>query len=166
MRIFGLVGWSGSGKTTLIEKLLPALVGRGFVVSTLKHSHHAVDVDRPGKDSHRHREAGATEAVLLSPTGWAVMHPLRGAPEPPLEALIPRLTPVDLLLVEGLKGRGHAKLEVHRPALGRPLLCRDDPAIVAVACDAALDAPPVPVLALDDTAAIADFIVEHCRLRS
>ena len=165
MNIFGLVGWSGSGKTTLMVSLLPELVGRGLSVSTVKHTHHNVDVDKPGKDSYRHRTAGATEVVLLSPSGWTVMHPLRGAPEPTTEDLVPRLAPVDLLLVEGFKKHRHHKLEVHRPALGKPLLCRDDPTIVAVASDAPADTPDIPVLDLNDIGAIADFIVGHCRLR-
>ena len=164
MRIFGLVGWSGSGKTTLMVSLLPELVRRGISVSTVKHTHHSVDVDKPGKDSYRHRHAGATEVVLLSSSGWAVMHPLRGAPEPTTEELMSRLTPVDLLLVEGFKKHPHDKLEVHRPALGKPLLCPDDPSIVAVASDTPLDRPEITILDLNDVGAVTDFIVAHCRL--
>jgi len=165
MKIFGLVGWSGSGKTTLLVSLLPELVGRGFTVSTVKHTHHNVDVDKPGKDSYRHRNAGATEVALLSSSGWTVMHPLRGAPEPTTEELVSRLTPVDLLLVEGFKKHPHDKLEVHRPTLGKPLLCRDDPTIVAVASDTPLEKPGIAALDLNDVAAIADFIIAHCRLQ-
>jgi molybdopterin-guanine dinucleotide biosynthesis protein B len=165
MKIFGLVGWSGSGKTTLMECLLPELVGRGVTVSTVKHTHHNVDVDKPGKDSYRHRNAGATEVVLLSSGGWTVMHPLRGAPEPTTEELMTRLTPVDLLVVEGFKKHPHDKLEVHRPTLGKPLLCRDDPTIVAIASDAPVEGPGLAALDLNDVAAIADFIIEHCRLQ-
>jgi len=163
MKIFGLVGWSGSGKTTLMECLLPELVGRGVTVSTVKHTHHNVDVDKPGKDSYRHRNAGATEVVLLSSGGWTVMHPLRGAPEPTTEELMSRLTPVDLLVVEGFKKHPHDKLEVHRPALGKPPLYRDDPTIVAVATDIPLENPEIAALDLNDVAAIADFIIDHCR---
>jgi molybdopterin-guanine dinucleotide biosynthesis adapter protein len=165
MKIFGLVGWSGSGKTTLMECLLPELVGRGVTVSTVKHTHHNVDVDKPGKDSYRHRNAGATEVVLLSSGGWTVMHPLRDAPEPTTEELMPRLTPVDLLVVEGFKKHPHDKLEVHRPALGKPPLYRDDPTIVAVATDIRLENPEIAALDLSDVAAIADFIIDHCRLQ-
>jgi len=164
MKIFGLVGWSGSGKTTLLVSLLPELVGRGITVSTVKHTHHNVDVDKPGKDSYRHRNAGATEVVLLSSSGWTIMHPLRGAPEPTTEELMTRLTPVDLLLVEGFKKHPHDKLEVHRPALGKPLLCRDDPTIVAVASDRPAETRSIPILSLNDVTAVADFIVGHCRL--
>jgi molybdopterin-guanine dinucleotide biosynthesis protein B len=164
MKIFGLVGWSGSGKTTLLVSLLPELVGRGLTVSTVKHTHHNVDVDKPGKDSYRHRNAGATEVALLSSSGWTVMHPLRGAPEPTTEELVSRLTPVDLLLVEGFKKHPHDKLEVHRPAFGKPLLCRDDPTIVAVASDGPAETLGTPILNLNDVAAVADFIVGHCRL--
>jgi len=165
MKIFGLVGWSGSGKTTLMVSVLPELVGRGITVSTVKHTHHNVDVDKPGKDSYRHRNAGATEVVLLSSSGWTVMHPLRGAPEPTTEELMTRMTPVDLLLVEGFKKHPHDKLEVHRPALGKPLLCRDDSSIVAVASDAPLEKPGVASLDLNDIGAIADFVIDHCRLK-
>jgi molybdopterin-guanine dinucleotide biosynthesis adapter protein len=165
MKIFGLVGWSGSGKTTLMECLLPELVGRGVTVSTVKHTHHNVDVDKPGKDSYRHRNAGATEVVLLSSGGWTVMHPLRGAPEPTTEELMSRLTPVDLLVVEGFKKHPHDKLEVHRPALGKPPLYRDDSTIVAVATDIPLENPEIAALDLNDVAAIADFIIDHCRLQ-
>jgi molybdopterin-guanine dinucleotide biosynthesis adapter protein len=164
MKIFGLVGWSGSGKTTLLVSLLPELVGRGITVSTVKHTHHNVDVDKPGKDSYRHRNAGATEVVLLSSSGWTIMHPLRGAPEPTTEELMTRLTPVDLLLVEGFKKHPHDKLEVHRPALGKPLLCRDDRTIVAVASDGPAETRGIPILNLNDVTAVADFIVGHCRL--
>jgi molybdopterin-guanine dinucleotide biosynthesis adapter protein len=165
MKIFGLVGWSGSGKTTLLVSLLPELVGRGITVSTVKHTHHNVDVDKPGKDSYRHRNAGATEVVLLSSSGWTVMHPLRGAPEPTTEELMTRLTPVDLLLVEGFKKHPHDKLEVHRPALAKPLLCRDDPTVVAVASDTPVEEHGLTTLDLNDVVAIADFVIDHCRLQ-
>jgi molybdopterin-guanine dinucleotide biosynthesis adapter protein len=164
MKIFGLAGWSGSGKTTLLVKLIPVLVGRGISVSTLKHAHHQFDVDRPGKDSYEHRAAGATEVMISSTNRFALMHELRGAPEPTVEALIARMTPVDLLLIEGYKSHAHDKLEVHRPSVGKPLLAATDPRVVAVASDVPLPGLSVPVLEIDDVAGIADFILAHCGL--
>jgi molybdopterin-guanine dinucleotide biosynthesis protein B len=164
MEIFGLAGWSGSGKTTLLVKLIPALVARGLQVSTMKHAHHGFDVDQPGKDSYEHREAGATEVLVASARRWALMHELRGAAEPLVEDLVRRMTPVDLLLIEGFKRHAHDKLEVHRPAVGKPLLCAQDPRIVAVASDAEIPGLHVPRLDLNDVAAIADFIIAHCGL--
>lgn len=160
MRVFGLAGWSGSGKTTLLVRLLPELIARGLSVSTLKHAHHTFDVDQPGKDSWRHRDAGATEVMIASERRWALIHEHRGAPEPALDELVRRMTPVDLLLVEGFKRQAHAKLEVHRAATGKPLLCTDDPHIVAIASDAPIANLAVPRFALDDVPAIARFIVD------
>ncbi|MBV9521532.1 MAG: molybdopterin-guanine dinucleotide biosynthesis protein B, partial [Alphaproteobacteria bacterium] len=157
--------WSGSGKTTLLKRLLPELVARGFTVSTLKHAHHAFDVDQPGKDSWEHRAAGAHEVMVSSARRWALMHEHRGAPEASLEELLRHMSPVDLVIVEGFKSHPHPKLEVFRHALGKPLLCRDDPFIVALASDQPLAGLPVPRLPLDDAVAIADFIIAHCRLR-
>lgn len=164
MKIFGLAGWSGSGKTTLVRELIPELVARGLTVSTVKHAHHGFDVDKPGKDSYEHRAAGATEVLVSSANRWALMHELRGAPEPGIDDLISRMTPVDLLLVEGFKHHPHDKLEIFRRAIGKPLLCRDDPNIVAVASDAPVPESGLPVLSLDDVAAIADFILDRCGL--
>ncbi len=164
MKIFGLAGWSGSGKTSLMVRLLPELVGRGLRVSTMKHAHHAFDVDKPGKDSFEHRQAGATEVLVTSANRWALMHELRGAPETEMEALVARMTPVDLLLIEGFKHHAHDKLEVFRRDVGKPLLCVSDPRIVAVASDGAVPEARVPVIDLDDTRAIADFVVAHCGL--
>lgn len=164
MRVFGLAGWSGSGKTTLLVRLLPVLVERGLRVSTCKHAHHAFDVDKPGKDSYRHREAGATEVIITSAYRWALMHELRGAPEPELDDIVARMAPVDLLLVEGFKRNPHEKLEVYRPALGKPMLALQDPTVVAVASDEPVAGLAVPLLQLDDTEAIAAFIVDHCGL--
>jgi molybdopterin-guanine dinucleotide biosynthesis protein B len=161
MRILGLAGWSGSGKTTLVVRLIPELRRRGVTVSTLKHAHHAFDVDRPGKDSYEHRQAGASEVMVASALRWALMHEHRGAPEPTLAELLPRLGPVDLVLIEGFKRDVLPKLEVHRPAVGKPLLCLEDEMIRAVASDAALAGLPVPCLALDDVPAIASFVLEH-----
>jgi molybdopterin-guanine dinucleotide biosynthesis protein B len=165
MRIFGLAGWSGSGKTTLLVRLLPALIDRGIRVSTLKHAHHAFDVDQPGKDSWEHRQAGAVEVMVSSANRWALMHEHRGAAEATLEELVRHMSPVDLIIVEGFKGHPHPKLEVHRAVLQKPLLCQNDPFIVAVASDARIASVPVPQLALDDVMAIADFIVAHCHLK-
>ena len=164
MKIFGLAGWSGSGKTSLMVRLLPELVGRGLSVSTMKHAHHAFDVDQPGKDSYEHRQAGATEVLVTSANRWALMHELRGAPEAQMEELVARMTPVDLLLIEGFKRHAHDKLEVFRRGVGKPLLCVSDPRVVAVASDGAVPEARVPVIDLDDTRAIADFIVAHCGL--
>jgi molybdopterin-guanine dinucleotide biosynthesis protein B len=165
MRIFGLAGWSGSGKTTLLAGLIPELVARGLSVSTIKHAHHDFDVDRPGKDSWRHREAGATEVMVSSARRWALMHEMRGLPEPSLDELVTRMSPVDLLLVEGFKHQPHPKLEVHRPSLGKPLIYPDDPHIVAIASDEPI-AAPLPLLPLSDAGAIAAFVTDHLGLGS
>jgi molybdopterin-guanine dinucleotide biosynthesis protein B len=164
VNIFGLAGWSGAGKTSLMARLLPELVGRGIRVSTMKHAHHAFDIDTPGKDSHAHRQAGATEVMVASANRWALMHELRGAPEASVEELVRHMTPVDLLIIEGFKRHAHDKLEVYRRAVGKPLLCTEDARIVAVASDGPVPDARVPVIALDDTRAIADFIVAHCGL--
>jgi len=164
MRVFGLAGWSGSGKTTLVARLIPEFARRGLSVSTVKHAHHAFDVDTPGKDSYEHRRAGAAEVLVSSAHRFALMRELRGAPEPTLEDLLARLAPVDLVLVEGFKRHAHDKLEIHRPAVGKPLLAPDDPHIVAVASDVSLVGLKVPVLALDDVAAIADFVMARAKL--
>jgi molybdopterin-guanine dinucleotide biosynthesis protein B len=164
MRIFGLAGWSGSGKTSLLVRLLPELNRRGLRVSTVKHAHHGFDVDQPGKDSWEHRNAGAVEVMVSSTRRWALMHEHRDAPEASLEELLAHMTPVDLVIVEGYKTHRHPKLEVYRAIVGKPLLCRDDRNIVAIAADAPLDGLKIPLLDLDDTAAIAAFVVEHLRL--
>jgi molybdopterin-guanine dinucleotide biosynthesis protein B len=165
-RIFGLVGWSGAGKTTLLVRLIPELVKRGLKVSTIKHTHHDFDIDKPGKDSYRHREAGATEVLVASERRWALMHELRGASEPSMEDLARHMSPCDLLLVEGFKHHPHPKLEIHRPANGKPLLHPKDPTIVAVASDEPLHGGPLRVLDLADEAAIADFVVKACGLET
>jgi molybdopterin-guanine dinucleotide biosynthesis protein B len=161
MRIIGLAGWSGSGKTTLLTRVIPRLVARGLRVSTLKHAHHAFDIDQPGKDSHSHRLAGATEVLIGAATRWALVHELRGDAEPTLAVLLRKLAPVDLVLVEGYKRERHPKLEVYRAALGKPLLHPDDPAIVAVAADEPLPRARVPVIDLDDIERIADHLLRH-----
>jgi molybdopterin-guanine dinucleotide biosynthesis protein B len=167
MRVFGLSGWSGSGKTTLLVRLVEDLVAHGYSVSTVKHAHHAFDVDQPGKDSFRHRAAGAREVMVASANRWALMHELRGAAEPTLGELVAHMTPVDLLLVEGFKHEQHDKLEVWRAEHGQPLRAPDDPHIVAVATDTPDTVTPlvgVTVLDLNDVDAIARFIVAHCGL--
>jgi len=161
MRIIGLAGWSGSGKTTLLTRVIPRIVARGLTVSTLKHAHHAFDVDQPGKDSHTHRMVGATEVLVGSARRWALIHELREEKEPALPALLARLSPVDLVLIEGYKAFSHPKLEVHRSAVGAPLLAPQDPAIVAVASDVALPTIRVPVVDIDDTETIVDLLFRH-----
>jgi molybdopterin-guanine dinucleotide biosynthesis protein B len=162
MRIIGFAGWSGAGKTTLLVRLIPALRARGLRISTLKHAHHAFDVDRPGKDSFAHRQAGATQVLVSSARRWALMHELRDDREPTLGELLARLSPVDIVLVEGFKRLGHAKIEVHRTANGKPFLHPGDPAIVAVVTDAP-DALPLPSIGLDDIAAVADLVLAQAR---
>jgi molybdopterin-guanine dinucleotide biosynthesis protein B len=160
MRVIGVSGWSGAGKTTLLARLIPALLAQGCRVSTIKHAHHDFDIDQPGKDSHTHRLAGASEVLISSARRFALMHELRGAPEPTLPELLRRLTPVDLVLIEGFKTDPHPKLEIYRPSLGKPLRQPDDPTIIAVASDAALNLS-VPVLPLDDIPAIAACLLHH-----
>ena len=161
MEIMGIVGWSGSGKTSLMVALLPLLREAGLKVSTMKHAHHAFDMDTPGKDSFLHREAGASEVLVVTGCRWVLMHESREEPEPAIEALIERMTPVDLLLIEGFKTHAHPKLEIHRPSEGKPLMCVQDPEIVAVASDVPLPGLAVPVLDLNDPRAIARFILAH-----
>lgn len=163
-RVFGLVGWSGSGKTSLVQLLLPELVGRGLSVSTIKHAHHGFDLDKPGKDSWLHRQAGATEVMVASAQRWALMRDHRGGPEPTLAELLSRMAQVDLVLVEGFKREPYPKLEVHRVAYGKPLLCGDDPDIVAIASDEPVSGVALPRFALADVKGIADFIVGQCGL--
>jgi molybdopterin-guanine dinucleotide biosynthesis adapter protein len=161
MRIIGLAGWSGAGKTTLIAKLIPGILARGLRVSTLKHAHHAFDIDRPGKDSYEHRMAGATEVLVASERRFALMHELRGEPEPRLLELLAKLAPVDLVIIEGYKREPHPKLEVFRQSVGKPLIHPDDPHVVAIASDVPLPQARVPRVALDDTDAIIDILLER-----
>jgi molybdopterin-guanine dinucleotide biosynthesis protein MobB len=163
MRLYGVVGWKNAGKTGLMERLVTEIAGRGFSVSTVKHAHHTFDVDQPGKDSHRHRVAGATEVLLASRKRIALMHELRDEKEPTLEELLQRLGPVDLVLVEGYKRDAHPKVEAHRAETGNPLIATDDPTVRAVASDTALDLDR-PVFDLNDTGAIADFILREVGL--
>jgi molybdopterin-guanine dinucleotide biosynthesis adapter protein len=163
MKIIAIAGYSGSGKTTLIEKVIPSLVAAGYRVSLIKHAHHEFDVDIPGKDSHRHRMAGAAEVLVTSSNRWALMHELRGAPEPTLEAQLKHLSPCDVVIVEGWKHHAIPKIEVHRKLSGKPLLFVDDPHVVAIATDEAL-ATNLPQFGLEDAAAVAAFIVDYLRL--
>ncbi len=157
MKIYGVTGWKNAGKTGLMERLVAEFCARGLTVSTLKHAHHSTEVDRPGTDSYRHREAGASEVLLASPNRVAIMQELRGAPEPPFTELLSRMRPVDLVLVEGFKREPHPKIEAYRTSAGNPLIAPGDPTIRAVASDIPLDLDR-PVFDLDDTGVIADFI--------
>ena len=162
MRIIGLAGWSGSGKTTLITKVIPRLLARGLRVSTIKHAHHGFDLDQPGKDSFMHRAAGATEVAISSANRWAVLHELRGEPEWNLVDLLAKLSPVDLVLIEGFKrDRIVPKLEIYRAANGKPLLHPEDPSIAAVATDGPLPAATVPLVELNDIEAVAAVLLKH-----
>jgi molybdopterin-guanine dinucleotide biosynthesis protein B len=158
MRIIGLAGWSGAGKTTLVTQLIPVFIARGLKVSTVKHAHKGFDIDLPGKDSHRHRTAGATEVFVASGIRWALVHELREEPELDLADIIPKLAPVDLLIVEGFKRHRHPKIEIHRPEVGKPLLYPDDDYIVAIVSNADLPEAKVPVIPLDNVEKIADVM--------
>lgn len=164
MKVMGIVGWSGSGKTSLLVELLPLLREKGLQVSTMKHAHHRFDVDKPGKDSFRHREAGASEVMVVTSSRWVLMHESREEPEPSIETLIARMTPVDLLLIEGFKTHHHPKVEIHRASEGRPLLFPDDPGIVAIASDSDLPGANIPRLDLNDPKAISTFILGYTGL--
>ncbi len=160
MKVFGFAGWSGSGKTTLIEQLIPRFVKRGLKVSLIKHAHHSFDVDHPGKDSYRHREAGCSEVVVVSEERWVVVHELRGEPEPSLEEQIGRVSPCDLLLVEGYKHYAMPKLEIWRKETAKPLLHPEDKHVIAIAADAPLDTR-LPRFDLSDYDGIGDFILSY-----
>jgi molybdopterin-guanine dinucleotide biosynthesis adapter protein len=158
MRIIGLAGWSGSGKTTLVTNVIPVLVKRGLKVATVKHAHHEFDTDQPGKDSWMHRQAGASEVAIVSSRRWAIVHELGDEPEPPLGEVLAKLSPVDLVIVEGFRRHPHPKLEVYRAVVGKPLLHPDDDCIVAIATDAPLPQAQVPVLMLSDVESIATML--------
>ncbi|WP_116132728.1 molybdopterin-guanine dinucleotide biosynthesis protein B [Tropicimonas sp. IMCC34043] len=163
MKVYGVTGWKNAGKTGLVERLVTEITGRGLTVSTVKHAHHTFDVDQPGKDSFRHRAAGAGQVLLVSRARWALMTELRDVPEPPLEALLARLDPVDLVLVEGFKRDRHPKIEAHRAETRHPLIAPEDPSIRAIASDSPAtfteDLGDRPVFDLNATATIADFIL-------
>ncbi len=164
MNIFGVIGWKNSGKTGLMERLVTEITARGFTVSTVKHAHHSFDIDHPGRDSYRHRDAGAREVLLTSGNRWALMHELRGEPEQKLSELLTKLSPVDLVLIEGFKRDAHPKIECHRAATGNGLIAADDDTVVAVASDEGVEIK-LPVFDLDDTAKIADFVLEQTGLK-
>jgi molybdopterin-guanine dinucleotide biosynthesis adapter protein len=158
MKVIGLAGWSGAGKTTLLTRLIPHFNALGLRVSVIKHAHHQFDVDVPGKDSWRHREAGAAEVLVASSNRWALMHELRGAAEPRLPELLSKLSAVDLVVVEGFKREPHRKIEVHRAANDKPLLFPDDPGIFGIAADVAIETR-LPTVHLDDIAAVAELLL-------
>lgn len=159
-RVLGLAGWSGSGKTTLLVRLIPLLVARGLKVATIKRAHHEFDVDTPGKDSYEHRQAGAGEVIVSSGRRWVQMHELRDEPEQPLSMLLRRVSPCDLILVEGFKRERHAKLEVYRPSVGKPPLFPDDPRVIAVASDGAPPPTSPPWIDLNDMEAVANCVIQ------
>ena len=163
MKLYGVTGYKNAGKTGLMERLVAEFAARGITVSTIKHAHHATDIDHPGRDSFRHRQAGAAQVIVSSPVRWALMTELRGADEPSLDDLLARLNPVDLVLIEGYKTAPHPKVEAHRFETGRPLLAPDNPTVHAVASNAQPDVT-CPVFHLEDTAAIADFIAAEVGL--
>jgi len=158
MKVIGLAGWSGAGKTTLLTRLIPHFNVQGLRVSVIKHAHHQFDVDVPGKDSWRHREAGAAEVLVASSKRWALMHELRGAAEPRLPELLEKLSAVDVVVVEGFKREPHRKIEVHRAANGKPLLFPDDPGIAGIATDTAVETR-LPTVHLDDIPAVAALLL-------
>jgi molybdopterin-guanine dinucleotide biosynthesis protein B len=157
MKVIGLAGWSGAGKTTLLKRVIPHLLKEGLRVSVIKHAHHEFDVDVPGKDSWVHRQSGATEVLVSSTRRWALMHELRGAAEPRLPELLKKMSPVDLVIVEGFKREPHRKIEVHRAANQKPLLFPDDPGVVGIATDVAV-ATALPTAHLDDVEAVAALL--------
>ena len=158
--VLGLVGWSGSGKTTLLTRLIPLLVARGMRIATIKHAHHDFDVDVPGKDSHEHRRSGASEVIVSSARRWAQMHELHGEPEPTLSALLRRVSPCELILVEGFKREQHPKLEIYRAAEGKPPLFPTDARILAIASDVAPAAPCPPWVDLNDAVAVSRCVLD------
>jgi molybdopterin-guanine dinucleotide biosynthesis protein B len=162
-RVLGVVGWSGSGKTTLLVKLIPLLVGRGYRIAALKHAHHAFDVDQPGKDSYEHRKAGASEVIVSSARRWVQMHELGEGAEATFADLLRRLSPCDLVLVEGYKSERHPKMEVYRQAVGKPPLYPGDDRIVAIASDSPIPDTQLPVVDLNDVAAVADVVCSHAQ---
>ena len=164
MKVFGVVGWKNSGKTGLVVRLVETLAARGHCVSTVKHAHHAFEIDKPGKDSHRHRQAGAKEVLLVSSRRWALMHELGEESEPRLEDLMRKLTPADIVIAEGFKGGRHPKIEVRRKAAPGPDISVSDSTVAAIASDFEVQDSKLPAFDIDDTGGIADFVVEHVGL--
>ena len=163
-RVIGVAGFKNAGKTTLVEKLVIALTGRGYRISTVKHAHHSFDIDHEGRDSFRHRKAGATEVAVVSKGRWALIHELRDEAEPALANILRKLAPCDLIIVEGYKRDGHDKIEVRNLALDHPHLAGEDPTIVAIAATGAIAGAPVPVFGRDDVSALSAFIISHMEL--
>ncbi len=166
MKLFGVVGWKNSGKTTLVAGLVTELKSRGFTVSTMKHAHHAFDLDQPGRDTYKHRQAGAQEVLISSGKRWAVMHELQGEDEPPLEELLAKMSPVDIVIIEGFKSASHAKIECHRATTEMPLVSANNKTIVAVASDVDVATGGLQVLDLNDASAIADFVMSQTGLNA
>ncbi len=166
MKVFGVVGWKNTGKTVLMERLVAEIISLGLSVSTVKHAHHSFDIDRQGKDSYRHRASGATEVLLASAKRWALMSELRDAREPTLEMMLGRLSPVDLVLVEGYKRDRHLKIETHHAAAGTRLIAADDPSVLAVASDSSHPGLNKPVFHIDAIDAIAEFVLHSVGLGS
>jgi molybdopterin-guanine dinucleotide biosynthesis protein B len=160
-KVLGVAGFKNAGKTTLVEKLVAELTRRGFTISTIKHAHHSFDIDHEGRDSFRHRKAGAGEVAVVSMSRWAIIHELRGEAEPRLDDILAKMTPCDLIIVEGYKRDSHDKIEVRNLALDHPKLAGDDPTVVAIAANGAVPDSPVPVFDRDDVTALADFIARH-----
>jgi molybdopterin-guanine dinucleotide biosynthesis adapter protein len=159
MRIIGLAGWSGSGKTTLLAKIIPRLVARGYAVSTVKHAHHGFDVDTPGKDSHTHRIAGATEVMVASGKRWALMHELRDQPEPAIYDLLRRMSPVDLVLIEGFKSAHHTRIEVYRKDVGKPPFHLENPHVAGIVSDTPFPHAGRPVVDIDDVEGVVELVL-------
>ncbi|MFT3988368.1 molybdopterin-guanine dinucleotide biosynthesis protein B [Aestuariivirga sp.] len=164
MKIIGVAGFKNAGKTTLVERLVRDLTARGYRICTVKHAHHSFDIDHEGRDSFRHRKAGASEVAVVSRHRWAIIHESRGEEEPPLAAILAKLALCDLVIVEGYKRDGHDKIEVRNLALDHPHLAGDDPTIVAIAASGPVAEAPVPVFSRDDIGALADFIITHMGL--
>ncbi len=164
-KVIGVAGFKNAGKTTLVEKLVRELTGRGYRVSTVKHAHHSFDIDHEGRDSFRHRKAGATEVAVVSRHRWAIIHESREEAEPPLDAILAKLAPCDLVIVEGYKRDNHDKIEVRNLALDHPRLAGDDPTVVAIAATGPVPDAPVPVFDRDDVTALCDFIERHMGMR-
>ncbi len=166
MKVIGVAGFKNAGKTTLVEKLVRHLTGQGYRVSTVKHAHHSFDIDHEGRDSFRHRKAGASQVAVISKERTAIIHELRGAEPPSLEQVLAQLAPCDLVIVEGYKRDSHDKIEIRNLALNHPGLAGDDPTVVAIAANGPVPGAPVPVFDRDDVTALAQFILRHCGLVS
>jgi molybdopterin-guanine dinucleotide biosynthesis protein B len=163
-KVIGVAGFKNAGKTTLVERLVSALAAQGYRISTVKHAHHSFDIDHEGRDSFRHRKAGASEVAVVSQSRWAVIHESRGDPEPSLDEILAKLAPCDLVIVEGYKRDGHDKIEVRNMSLDHPKLAGDDPTVVAIAVNGPIEDAPVPVFDRDDVTALAQFVIKHMRL--